>query len=120
MLAAGLVLSGRSRDANLYPANLQAGTQLVKAKFTDSGMGNGPVEVTMPYGEVLKGQFSTTDTSSYRLGSAFASAGSMPGVVTAIGPSGTTIRCEYQVNTFASSDTGACQTGKGAVYDLHF
>ncbi len=131
-----LALGACSREARLYPANVEAGAGLLKAKFTDSGMGKGPVEVTMPDGEVLRGEFSTTDTSNYGFGSAVATRGraapviatastsavpgSMPGVVTAIGPSGTSIRCEYLVNTFSGGGSGTCQTNKGGVYDLHF
>jgi hypothetical protein len=44
----------------------------------------------------------------------------MPGVVTAIGPSGTSLRCEYLVNSMTGSGSGSCQTNKGARYDLHF
>lgn len=131
-----LALGACSREARLYPANVEAGAGLLKAKFTDSGMGKGPVEVTMPDGEVLHGEFSTTDTSNYGFGSAVASngraapviatasttavPGSMPGVVTAIGPSGTSIRCDYSVNTFSGGGAGTCKTNKGGVYDLHF
>ncbi len=71
-----------SRDARLYPANLQAGTQALHARFTDSGMGSGPIEMTMPDGELLKGEFTTTDTSNYGFGSAFGFAGHAPAVVT--------------------------------------
>lgn len=135
-LMVAISLCGCSREARLYPANPDAGAGLLKARFTDSGMGKGPIEITMPDGEVLKGEFSTTDTSSYGFGTAIASsaragpiiatgsstavAGSMPGVVTAIGPNGTSIRCEYQVNTFSGSGTGSCQTNRGAMYDIHF
>lgn len=132
----GLAFSGCSREATLYPEGITTGsTGALKAKFTDSGMGKGPIEVTMPDGEVLKGEFSTTDTSSYGFSSGFASAGrttaiasgsssaipgSMPGIVNAIGPNGTSIRCEYLVNTFSGSGNGRCETNKGAVYALHF
>lgn len=130
-----LLFSACSREASLYPANASAGTGLLKAKFTDSGMGKGPIEITMPDGEVLKGEFNTTDTSSYGFGSGFATtgrttavastsstvvSGSMPGVATAIGPSGTTMRCEYVVNTFSGGGSGKCQTNKGSDFDLHF
>lgn len=134
-IALALFFSACSREASLYPANAPAGARLLKAKFTDSGMGKGPIEITMPDGEILKGEFSTTDTSSYGFGTGFATAGrttavastsstvvsgSMPGVATAIGPSGTTMRCEYVVNTFSGGGSGKCQTNKGGDYDLHF
>lgn len=135
VLVAGY-LGACSREARLYPANPEAGNGLLLARFTDSGMGKGPVEITMPDGEVLKGEFSTTDTSNYGFGSAVASTGrsapviatasatsvpgNMPGVVTAIGPNGTSLRCEYVVNTFSGGGSGSCQTNKGGVYDLHF
>lgn len=138
LLAAALVsLCACAREARLYPANPAAGTSgLLKLKFTDAGIGKGPIEITMPDGEVLAGEFSTTDTSSYSFGSAVATAGrlppvvatgsttsiagAMPGVATAIGPSGTTMHCEYLVNSFSGGGSGTCQTNKGAVYSLHF
>ncbi len=125
-----------SRDARLYPANLQAGTQALHARFTDSGMGSGPIEMTMPDGELLKGEFTTTDTSNYGFGSAFGFAGhapavvttgslssvpgSMPGVANLVGPNGTTAHCEYLVNVMANNGSGTCQTNKGAAYSLQF
>jgi hypothetical protein len=131
-----VALGACAREARLYPANTEAGVGLLKAEFTDSGMGKGPIKITMPDGEVLTGEFSTTDTSSYGFGSAVATngriapviatasttavPGSMPGVVTAIGPSGTSLRCEYLVNSMTGSGSGSCQTNKGARYDLHF
>lgn len=133
--ALATLISACSREASLYPSNATAGTGLIKAKFTDSGMGKGPIEITMPDGEVLKGEFSTTDNTTYGFGSGWASngrtsavasgsstvvQGSKPGVATAIGPSGTTLRCDYAVNSFSGGGSGKCWTNKGAEYDLHF
>lgn len=135
LLVAAMLLSACSREARLYPINAEAGSGPMRAKFTDSGMGSGPVEITMPDGETLKGEFSTTDTSSYGFGTGIAStgrtstiasgssavvSGSMPGVLTAIGPAGTTVQCEYVVNTFSGSGSGTCETNKGQSYSLHF
>ncbi|WP_423415545.1 hypothetical protein RLW55_03180 [Hyphomicrobium sp. B1] len=136
LLLAGVVLMGGcSRDARLYPANLQAGSQTLHARFTDSGMGSGPIELAMPDGEVLKGEFTTTDTSNYGFGSAglwgstkphittastSAVPGSMPGVANLVGPQGTTAHCEYLVNSLAGSGSGTCTTNKGAEYQLQF
>ncbi|MEQ1712755.1 MAG: hypothetical protein ABL908_15325 [Hyphomicrobium sp.] len=131
----GVALGGCSRDARLYPSNPLAGSGLLQAKFTDSGMGKGPVQVVMPDGEVLTGEFTTMDTSTYGYGTVFASvgrtsavasgssaaiSGSMPGVVNAIGTNGTSLKCDYAVNTWTGSGAGVCQTNKGAVYDLQF
>lgn len=130
-----LAFSACSREASLYPANLEAGPAALKAKFTDSGMGKGPVELTLPSGEVMRGEFGTTDTANYGFGTAVASAGgraavatasstaipgSMPGVVTMIGDRGTRGECGYQVNTWSSSGTGVCKFSNGAVYNMHF
>ncbi len=124
-----------SRDARLYPANVQAGPAALTAKFTDSGMGKGPVEMALPDGEVMRGEFGTTDTSAYGFGIATASIGrttavgtssasavpgNMPGVVTLIGDRGTRGECQYQVNTWTSSGTGVCHFSNGSVYSLHF
>lgn len=133
--AATLALFGCAREARLYPANSQAGKGALTAKFTDSGLGKGPVELTMPDGEVLKGEFSTTDTSTYGFGTAVAltrytpvvstastssTPGSMPGVLSAVGTNGTQMHCDYVVNSLTSSGSGNCQTNKGAAYELHF
>lgn len=130
-----LVFLGCSRDARLYPANLEAGPVALNAKFTDSGMGSGPVELTLPSGEVMRGEFGTTDTSAYGFGvttasvgrasalatsSASAIPGSMPGVVALVGDRGTTGQCEYMVNTWTSSGTGVCELSNGARYNMHF
>lgn len=135
---AAVLLCGCAREARLYPQSLQgrpASSGPITAKFTDSGMGKGPIELTMPDGEVLKGEFSTTDTSTYGFGTAFSATryspiittasaaavpGSMPGIVTALGTNGTSMRCEYLVNSFTGSGAGTCQTNRGDVYDMHF
>lgn len=109
---------------------------MLQAKFVDSGMGRGPIELTLPDGEVLTGEFSTSDTSSYGFGtgvaysayqrpvvatgSTTATPGSMPGVASLVGPKGTTAQCEYTVNTWTSSGSGVCRISNGAVYNLHF
>lgn len=135
LLATALAVSGCSRDARLYPANLEAGPAAVKAKFTDAGMGTGPVELTLPDGEVLRGEFGTISTATYGFGSGYATSGtrsvlttgsvssvpgSMPGRVALIGDRGTRGECEYQVNSWTSSGTGMCKFSNGAVYNLHF
>jgi hypothetical protein len=135
LIAASLMVAGCSRDARLYPANLAAGHEVLHAHFTDSGMGSGPIELPMPDGEVLKGEFTTTDTSDYGFGvgsgffghsrglttaSTSSVPGNMPGIANLVGPRGTTAHCEYQVNSLAGSGSGSCVTNKGAEYQLQF
>jgi hypothetical protein len=124
-----------AREARLYPNNEKANGGLLNIKFVDSGMGRGPIEVTLPSGELMKGECSTTDTSAYGFGSAISVSGSrsaiatgstvstpghMPGVASLVGDAGTTMHCEYTVNSLTGSGSGVCQTNKGAVYRLHF
>jgi hypothetical protein len=113
-MALALVLASCSREARIYAAT--GGAPLI-AKFTDSGMDKGPIETVLPSGEIMKGEFSTVDTSA---AAGLIMPGSYPGVVTMAGDRGTVMKCDYSVNALTGSGTGNCQTNNGASYTLHF
>jgi hypothetical protein len=127
-------------SARLYPAN-DAATPLgvLKAEYQNYGTGHGTITVTLPDGEVLEGEYSTADNSSYQFGSVYASvygtggsaygtasggsvgiSGSSPGIASFFGSKGTSMNCEYFVNNITGSGGGACKDSKGRLWKLHF
>jgi len=101
-LAAALLLCGCADQARVYPlddAALRAGTP--KLEFVRWGLGRGPVTVTMPDGEVLRGEYQVTENAT--VGYGFAGAhpvggaaygSGRPVVISATGDRGTIINCE--------------------------
>jgi hypothetical protein len=121
-----------SREARLYPSNDSAASLgFIKAQYVDYGLGHGPITAELPNGEKLSGEYSTEDNAVYGFGSVISKlgnttmsgatlGGSQRGVASLIGERGTRMRCEYFVNVMTASGAGACQTGKGEIYQLHF
>ena len=55
----GVAFMGCARNARLYPANdLAIASGVLTARFMAYGTGNGEIEITMPDGELLKGEYS--------------------------------------------------------------
>jgi hypothetical protein len=110
---------------------MASNTGLLKATFVDYGLGHGPINIELPDGEKMSGEYSTQDNSVYGFGSIISQAGvasmsaastngSQRGVASLIGNRGTRMQCEYFVNIITGSGAGACKTGNGAIYQLHF
>src|ERR1700760_1340797 len=85
MLASLIALGGCSDTADTFPMNAAA-KQLgpIKASFVRTGVGRGPVTITMADGEVLKGEYRVAFGSS--TGMAFSGAASPSAIVISDGP----------------------------------
>jgi hypothetical protein len=125
LVAAGL--SGCADTARVYAmddAALRSGTP--KIEFTRSGLGHGPVTVTMPNGEVLHGEYQVTENAAVGFGLAGAhiatavSYGSgRPVVISATGERGTILNCEGAAD-IDGHGSGICETNKGHRYRVMF
>jgi hypothetical protein len=120
VLSLGL-LGGCSDTADTFPMNAAA-KELgpVKVSFVRSGIGRGPVTITMADGEVLKGEGGVAFNSS--VGMAFAGPVTASALVIQDGPvqfvaSGpkTQILCRGTSSTMGHGN-GQCQTYEGAVW----
>lgn len=135
-----VLLAGCAATARLYPANpaAQVGGTL-EASTRETEMGSGPIRVTMPDGEILKGRysidpgFSTGDGNinvsafggSHRpFSNAFGSWGSADARSTAtatlIGRRATSMKCEVVNNNYTGHGDGACRTSSGAIYKIAY
>ena len=135
-----LLLCSCVSSARLYPAN-EGATPLgvLEATYQDNGLGRGEITIPLPDGEVLKGEYSTVDGSAYGFGAVYGSvygtggaaygsatgtsfgiAGSSPGIASLFGSKGTSMQCEYFVNSMTGSGGGACKDSKGRLWRLHF
>lgn len=134
------------RTARLYDLNTGS---VLYIDYVDDNSGAGQVEIELPSGEILRGEFtyvqdtttnwggifgsiggtSTTyptlqTTQSRRTGSALSlgvSQGSKnQGVAVMVGNQGTVIRCEFLSDGNTGHGNGACQDNQGNVYQLIF
>jgi hypothetical protein len=133
-------LAGCAATVRLYPANqvAQAGGTL-SATTNETDMGSGPIKVTMPGGEVLKGRYSIDPGFSTGYGNIYASAfgGShrpfsnafrswaspdarSTATASLVGRNATTMKCEIENNNFTGHGDGECQTSTGAIYRIHY
>jgi hypothetical protein len=136
ILVATLVLVGCALKARIY--NLDTGQVLV-ATFNYSGSGKGPIEITLPSGEVCKGEYLTVAGGSMAWGSVFATVYGPAGSATATdtgysgsienkqkgsaivtGNQGTVVECEYVTTAAGAEGYGACKDNKGNRYKLMF
>ena len=103
VLLATSACAGTGTMTPLNPAAQQIG--IPKVEYTRTGLGHGPVTVTMPDGEVLNGSFQVAEQGAFvtafnsRGGSssAFASSGGGNFFVSAVGPR-TTLACQGNVS----------------------
>ncbi len=128
--------AAQPKEARFYPTNdLGARDGMLRATYMDAGMGRGRIEMTLPSGEQLTGEYTTQDTTTYgfgsilslvggvsasSVGSSVQMTGSQPGTANLIGDRGTRLDCEYLVNALTGSGSGACRSSTGAIYRLHF
>ena len=96
-----------------------------------------PLEITMPDGELLQGEYSIVFGGSVGFGSIFASAygaggassatgfgtnvaisGSGQGSAILAGNRGTSIQCEFLNNNLTGHGYGACKSSKGGLYRM--
>jgi hypothetical protein len=135
-----LLLLGCGRTGRLYPANdTAAASGVLTMHFTSYGTGRGPVEIPMPDGEVLKGEYTLVRGGAVGFGSiyglvygpggtttgtatatSYAVPGGSPGMVSAFGDRGTAMQCEVYNDNFSGHGYGACRSSKGALYRLQY
>ena len=134
----GLMLWGCAREAHLYPVNEAASaTGVLTAHFNAYGTGHGEIEITMPDGELLKGEYSIVRGGTIGFGSIFGAVygrkgtvtgtstsyevpGGSPGVASAFGNKGTSAQCEFYNDNFSGHGYGGCQTSTGALYRIQY
>jgi hypothetical protein len=104
----------------LDDASLAAGTPTFE--FVRQGIGRGPVTVTMPDGEILKGEYQVTNNDSVgvafaggHMATALASGSGRPVAVNATGPRGTIMTCDGALD-IGGHGTLVCQTNHGTKY----
>jgi hypothetical protein len=136
----GLMLLGCAMEAHLYPANEVANpTGVLTGHFMAYGVGHGEVEITMPDGELVKGEYSLIRSGTVGFGSIFGAVygrrgsvtvtststsvevppGGEPGMASGFGNKGTSIQCEFY-NGMNGHGYGACQTSTGALYRIQY
>jgi hypothetical protein len=121
------ILAGCADQARIYPlddATLRSGTP--KIEFMRYGLGSGPVTVTMPDGEILKGEYQVTENASMgfafsggRTATAFGYGSGRPVAISAVGDRGTIMNCEATAD-INGHGSGICQTNRGQRYRVMF
>lgn len=111
-------LAGCADQARIYPMDdvaLRVGTP--KLEFVRQGMGRGPVTITMPNGEVLRGEYQITENAAAAFGIAGGHTATAIGygsgrhtVITAVGDRGTIMNCEATTD-IAGHGSGICDGG---------
>lgn len=125
MLLGGCVMP-QVDHARLYPLN-DVATRLgvPQIEYVRRGTGNGPVTVTMPNGEILRGEFQVTRNETVGVGffgarsTTAISAGTSSGVMSAIGDRGTVINCDGVLD-IGGHGSGACEISQGARYRVMY
>jgi len=91
---AAMTLASCAQTGTLYPANKQAEkTGSLTLQYTTYGTGGGPAKITMPSGEVLRGEYRVVENSVFGFGSSSTTASDSAvstGHATASGPGGVT------------------------------
>lgn len=118
-----IAFSGCTDTADTFPMNATA-RRLgpIKASFVRTGVGRGPITITMADGEVLTGEYRVAFGSS--VGMAFSEARSASAIVISDGPvqfvatgPKTQILCRGTSTTMGHGN-GECQTYDGAVWTV--
>lgn len=115
--ALAFAVAGCADSARVYPldaAAMQAGTP--KISFERRGMGRGPVTVTMPDGEILRGEYQVTENAAVGIGFAGTQTATAIGygsnrhvVISATGDHGTIMNCDGTAD-IGGHGSGICQT----------
>lgn len=123
VLAAAMCLAACADTADTFPLNQAAkGLGPLRVSFSRTGIGRGPVTITMADGEVLTGEWRVASSG----GQAFAFAGSVAAQALVIGDGTvqfvatgprTQLLCRGNSSAFGHGQ-GQCQTFEGAVWAL--
>jgi hypothetical protein len=123
LVALVLALPGCAGSVDTFPMNPAAKAMgPIKAEFTRTGVGSGPVTITMADGEVLKGRYRVAFGSA--MGFGFSGAQSASALVITDGPvqfvatgPKTQMLCRGVSSTMGHGN-GQCQTYDGAVWAI--
>lgn len=112
-----MLLGGCTDSARVFPldqASAAVGTP--KFEFVRQGLGRGPVTVTMPDGEILKGEYQVTENASVgvafsgsRMATGMAYGSGRHTVANAVGDRGTIMNCDFVLD-LGGHGSGLCQT----------
>lgn len=128
------------RAARLYPENDAASAQrVIEARIIAQGGGHGLIEMSMPDGEIVKGEYAVVRDGTIGFGSVFgavfgpggSASGSglssnysvraaSPGVASGFGSNGTRMSCEFYNDNMSGHGYGACRSSTGALYRLQY
>lgn len=123
IVTTALLTSGCADTADVFPMNTAA-QQMgpVRASFVRTGIGRGPVTITMGDGEILMGDYRVAFGGTYGIATVGAWSGSAlvitdgPVQFVATGPK-TQMLCRGQSSTMGHGN-GQCQTFEGAVWAI--
>jgi hypothetical protein len=127
VIVIGLSVGGCNSSAHLYPANdLAIPTGVLDARVVSHDNGYGEIEITLPDGEIVKGQYSNTRGGS--VGGIYRSVKSNGDktpqgnatVASLFGNHGTSIFCEFYADKTSGHGLGACRSFTGALYRLQY
>jgi hypothetical protein len=135
-----IALAGCAKMGHLYPANADASaTGVLEAHYKAYGTGHGEMEIPMPDGEVLKGEYSLVRQGAIGFGSILAAVsgpggsaygygtatsyvieGGSPGMASVFGTKGTSMQCEFYNDNLSGHGYGGCRSSTGALYRLQY
>lgn len=139
-VAVALVAAGCARSARLYPANdVAISGGVLSAKFMAYGTGHGEIEITLPDGEEVRGEYSIVRGGAVGFGTIYGSVygpagvatysgtsstvvmpGGSQGLASMFGSRGTAMQCEFLNDNSSGHGHGACKSSKDALYRLQY
>ncbi len=140
LICLAAVVAACEKTARLYPANDEAATGgVLLGKYMAYGTGNGEIEIPMPDGELMKGEYSLVRGGEMGFGTIYAKVyapgvtatgvgtstvttvpGGSPGQASLFGDKGTRMQCEFYNDNFSGHGYGACQSSNGALYRIQY
>jgi hypothetical protein len=117
LLIAATILGGCADTGRVFPLDqTSAAIGTPKFEFVRQGIGRGPVTVTMPDGEILKGEYQVTENASVgvafsgvRMATGVAYGSGRHTVANVIGDRGTIMNCDFVLD-IGGHGSGICQT----------
>jgi hypothetical protein len=106
------------RTTHLYPTN-DAATQtgVLEGHFVGHGNLHGIADLSMPDGEILKGEYSIVP---YGSDSSFLVSADGHGEAIVYGDNKTVGRCKFENNNYMGHGYGDCELSTGETYDLKY
>jgi hypothetical protein len=135
-----LAVASCAKTASLYPVNQVSATEgVLQARYMAYGAGHGQMEITMPSGELLKGEYSIVRGGTMNFGNIYASVvgtggiatgtatstnyavpGGSPGTASLFGDRGTSMQCEFYNDNVSGHGYGGCRSSTGGLYRLQY